>query len=44
LIDEDFKEEPAGKEQAFGEARRTLKSIQETIFPLFNIYAAGLWM
>jgi acetoin utilization protein AcuC len=44
LRDETFEEEPVKKERAFLEARRTVKSIKETIFPLFNIYGGRGWI
>ena len=44
LKDEGFQEEPAKKERAFLDARRAVKAIKGTIFPLFNIYGGGPWM
>jgi acetoin utilization protein AcuC len=44
LKDEDFQEEPAKKERAFLDARRAVKAIKGTVFPLFNIYGGGPWM
>lgn len=44
LRDEAFQEEPVKKERAFLEARRTVKAIKSTIFPLFNIYGGGTWI
>jgi acetoin utilization protein AcuC len=44
LRDEDFQEEPAKKERAFLEARRTVRTLKETVFPLFHIYGGGGWI
>ncbi len=44
LRDEDFQEEPVKKERAFLDARRAVKAIKGTVFPLFNIYGGGPWM
>lgn len=44
LKDEDFQEEPAKKERAYLDARRAVKAIKGTVFPLFNIYGGGPWM
>lgn len=44
LKDEDFQEEPAKKERAFLDARRAVKAIKGSVFPLFNIYGGGPWM
>jgi acetoin utilization protein AcuC len=44
LRDEDFQEEPAKKERAFLDARRAVKALKGTVFPLFNIFGGGQWM
>ncbi|MBA4393986.1 MAG: acetoin utilization protein AcuC [Desulfobacca sp.] len=41
---EDFQEEPAKKERAFLDARRAVKAIKDTIYPLLNMYGGGQWM
>lgn len=44
LRDEGFQEEPAKKERAFWDARRAVKDLKSTIFPVFGLYGGGQWM
>jgi acetoin utilization protein AcuC len=44
LRSEDFQEDSVKKERAFVDARRAVRAIKDTIYPLLNMYGGGQWM
>jgi acetoin utilization protein AcuC len=40
---EDFQEETAKRDRAYVDARRAVRAIKDTIYPLLNLYGGGQW-
>jgi hypothetical protein len=44
LRDEEYQEKEPNRQRAQVEARATVRAVQDTIFPFFNIFGYGQWM